>query len=696
MSKHNGTRKIRKVKRLRRAKKVTRKVKKVTNVKKLKKVKKVTRKMKVRRNRTKKMKGGFGAAAEEEALMAEQRAAAAARSRQATSRAHTTVPRRQPIRENVPPRGLTEHHQVERNNLATKHDTANKRLATKHTGEKDSLQAKHATDVEAKAKAHAEELRKATAEGKSPEELQAIKDKHAAENKKMTEDHAAAQKKLSDAHENAIKNLQDAHQKQIDTMIKNQHNEIVGKKSMGESAFSGIGQAAAMIPGMLGSSPGSFVSPGSTVIANGGPGSLPSDTQYGPNGPNGPGAPGAPGAPGSQNLGPNGELLDVYGNPILGPNGELLGPDGQPLLGQNGELLGPDGQPLLDANGNPMYPDANAANGTNGATSSTLAALGSINSPLLKGDIVPGKLIEIEPKDYQSKETKSFDYKISNRDSKTGLLKTQFLVKLPDNTYKFYTLYGTSTNEIATNIKEFKQYMYEKYSAQGAFTESIKSNIKNINDELASVTVDIDELENKVSDAPPNLQELDAQYIILLRKIQDSLNEELATYSSNEADIQSGGQQGGQQQVPVEIPPTEYTGSLDRPFEYTIDDKPDTSGLLKTQFMVKIPDGYKFFKLLGNSPNEIINTIKNFEEYIEVTYSPQTKFVESIDLRIQDIEKKIEALEVSLNELEPQMKDIPDTIGEAASQSILIKKQRVSSLKQYVKDLLKIKENGLK
>jgi hypothetical protein len=155
-----------------------------------------------------------------------------------------------------------------------------------------------------------------------------------------------------------------------------------------------------------------------------------------------------------------------------------------------------------------------------------MASLSSRSSRAIKGEIVPGIPIEIEPDEYYGPK-RPFVYGAMNKDAKSGFLTTQFMTRTGKGS-KFYNIYGSSIDEIEQAIKGFQVFSLKRDSPHGEFVESLDDLVDKLEGNIKRTKSDADRLMRAFEDLEPIHRNINVKYLDLLDSRAKILIEQLA------------------------------------------------------------------------------------------------------------------------------------------------------------------------
>jgi hypothetical protein len=149
--------------------------------------------------------------------------------------------------------------------------------------------------------------------------------------------------------------------------------------------------------------------------------------------------------------------------------------------------------------------------------------------------------------------------------------------------------------------------------------------------------------------------------------------------------------------VPIEIKDSTYTGPRDRPFQYKIPfEKDGITGMLKTQFMIRNPRGYKYYLVYGQSIEDIENTIKKFAMIVKSQDSPRGDYITSLKTLSAKLKSEIESTEATVDVLENNFDDIETEDRDKAADTLKLMQARLEGLVQQLAGVERIRSRGFK
>jgi len=396
---------------------------------------------------------------------------------------------------------MTQQHNNERADLKNQHQNEKNNLSNKHQNEKDNLNKKHANEM---------------AKAKTPQEKAALQKKHDRENAALNKKHQNETNKLNNKHQNEVNKMNERHNKEQRAAA-----AAAAKSNSGQGILGAASSIQGMIPTSTGPGNGGPTNTGPTNTGYGPTNTGPTNTGYGPTntgyGPTNEGPTnGGPTNEGPTNEGPTNE------GPTISPNN--IPEDSS--VASNGTLLDADGNPVLDANGRPIkVKKATSRRSMPGLP----ASISSISANNTRGIKLPGKAIEISPKEYKAESLELDPYVISwppKLDTESGLLVAYFTAQVGD-AYKYYKIYGQTPQQIEEYVNSFHAEMNAEYSPQANFNTSLNKTTKEVKNSIETLDLQIDKLKGSFKKAPANAKQKNAQIIELLEDRRERLTGEL-------------------------------------------------------------------------------------------------------------------------------------------------------------------------
>ena len=149
--------------------------------------------------------------------------------------------------------------------------------------------------------------------------------------------------------------------------------------------------------------------------------------------------------------------------------------------------------------------------------------------------------------------------------------------------------------------------------------------------------------------------------------------------------------------IPIEETPGDYKGP-DVPFKYKVPfEKNINTGFLETEFMTKKSnEGYRYFKMYGESVSELENKVKDFQQYIKKTNSPKEEYITAIDTLISNLTTDIETKQLEYNKLEKRLDDLEPYDKSKGGQVLLLLDKEIKDSIEQLDKANRIKAQGLK
>ena len=150
----------------------------------------------------------------------------------------------------------------------------------------------------------------------------------------------------------------------------------------------------------------------------------------------------------------------------------------------------------------------------------------------------------------------------------------------------------------------------------------------------------------------------------------------------------------------IEISSDEWEAIRDKPnepFQATIPFIKDfKTGFLIARFFTQSPDGYKYWKIAGTTPNNINNSIKKFITYFERMYSVQGSFNTVVLSTIKDTKVELETIEGHIETLKNKMGSVKTDDINKDIQVIELLEDRKRNLLEELDAAIRIKGLGFK
>ena len=123
------------------------------------------------------------------------------------------------------------------------------------------------------------------------------------------------------------------------------------------------------------------------------------------------------------------------------------------------------------------------------------------------------------------------------------------------------------------------------------------------------------------------------------------------------------------------------------PFE-----KDAKTGFLTTMFMIRSPEGYKYFKIYGTDVRSLESNIKNFINYSKSVNSPSGRFTKTLEDSIIELKSEIEDEKVKFDKLQKQFDYLEPTERERGAQVLALTQNRMNSLIEQLDNALSIQK----
>lgn len=393
-------------------------------------------------------------------------------------------------------------------------------MTNRHANESTSMNNRHMNESNDLRRKHEQELEGVT----DPAARKTIQDKHARETADMNRRHDNEANVLNKRQGDERANLEG--QRNRAAQASGQPN---GSYAQG---LQGLGMAGLMAPNTLMPSqypgPGAPGAPGAYSGDGDGSGSGSGSGNYGSS--NYYGNQGGPGGNGNNNfVDNNGDGLDD--NTGL-PYEEFMELYGDEFLD---EFIDEDGDGFDDNTGL-SYDEFIAMQSDrlrNNGEGSNSFSLSSRSSRRIRGEILPGVPMEIEPEEYNGPKV-PFQYGNIYKDAKTGFLTTQFMTRTGKGS-KFYSIYGSSITEIDQAIKGFQVFSIKRDSPHGDFVEAIEDLVDKLESNIKRSQSDADRLMQSFEDLEPIHRNINVKYLDLVDARTKVLIEQLAAAKSLQA-----------------------------------------------------------------------------------------------------------------------------------------------------------------
>ena len=389
-------------------------------------------------------------------------------------------------------------------------------MTNRHANETTSMNNRHMNESRKLQKQQEQELEGVT----DPAARKTIQDRHARETADMNRRHDNEANVLNRRQQNETDNLRA--QRDRDAQASGQSNGALAQ------GLGGLGMAGMTVPGALMAS--QYPGPG-TPGATGPPGAYSGDGYSSGNGPGGYGNNNyygnQDGPPGGNNFVDNNgdglddntglpfdEFMELYGNDF--PD-EFIDEDGDGFDDNTGlsydEFIAMQSDRLR-----------NTGEGRN------TFSLSSRSSRRIRGEILPGVPMEIEPEEYNGPKV-PFQYGNIYKDAKTGFLTTQFMTRTGKGS-KFYSIYGSSITEIDQAIKGFQIFSIKRDSPHGDFVEVLEDLVDKLESNIKRSQSDADRLMQSFEDLEPIHREINVKFLDLIDARTKVLIEQLAAAKS--------------------------------------------------------------------------------------------------------------------------------------------------------------------
>ena len=146
--------------------------------------------------------------------------------------------------------------------------------------------------------------------------------------------------------------------------------------------------------------------------------------------------------------------------------------------------------------------------------------------------------------------------------------------------------------------------------------------------------------------------------------------------------------------TPIQITPNQYRAQSQELEPYVISFPPKLdaeSGLFVSYFTAEVGDGYNYYKVYGQTPADIEETVHNFQAIQTAKFSPQGEFNTALNKVEKGVKNNIEELDEQLDKLKNEFERASNNEKKKNSQIIELLEDRRERLTGELNATLRVK-----